>query len=348
MVAIRTGSYAYVLYGYESTYGGSSTVDRAFGLKTSLGTLTLTNNRIDLAKLGQNEISQYAFGQQTGSVSVNYVLADSVVNDLVTDVESAGDIFRAIYGTPSGLGTNASPYLYPTTLGQGQTPKVSESITMNVGFNTSENGIGNNDYKVRALKGCILNNLTLSTAVGDVVNVSADFTFGKEDMTSITYSAPTILCGNPYTFAHAKLSIDTGSGLTEVELVQDTEVSFALNNELLYGLNSHQAVDAYRRILDITGRFKVAWYDWVLFERILAQIGKGSDSNRESTLSGTTGTTELKLEFVQATGGNRIIIELQDIGITDLSVTGIEPVEPVFQEVNYKAKAARVTVVNGE
>jgi len=336
---IRTGAHGYILYGWETSNFGeiAGTINRAFGLKTSIGTLSLTNNRIDLGKLGQVETAAYAYGQQSGSISVNYVLADSVTSGS----ETSGDIFRAIFGAPAG-----SPSVYGG-LTQGSTPKISESMTIDVGFETGEDSYvsGHTDYKVRTLQGCVLNSLSLSTAVNDVVNVSTDFAFGIENAPSKSFSAPTITCGNPYTFAHAKLKLATGSetSVNEITLVQDTDLTFTVNNELLYGLASNQATSSYRRMLDITGRFKVAWSDWKLYERMLAQIGKGANSVREPNISTKAeGTAELELTFTN--GSKSIKIELAGVSFTDFAITGIEPVEPVYQELNYKAKTAKVTV----
>ena len=47
---VRTGAYAYVKYGYESTFGGSATVDKSFGVKTAVTSLTLGTNRQSLYK----------------------------------------------------------------------------------------------------------------------------------------------------------------------------------------------------------------------------------------------------------------------------------------------------------
>ena len=158
---MRTGAHGYVLYGWETSIFGevSGSIDRAFGLKTSIGTLSLTNNRIDLGKLGQVETAAYAYGQQSGSISVNYVLADSVTSGS----ETSGDIFRAIFGAPTGTVYGG--------LTQGSTPKVSESMTIDVGFETGEDSYvsGHTDYKVRTLQGCVLNSLSISTAVNDEI-----------------------------------------------------------------------------------------------------------------------------------------------------------------------------------
>ena len=58
---VRTGAYAYVNYGYEtSAFGGTATVDKSFGLKTAVTGLTLSTNRQQLYKLGQVEPHKFA------------------------------------------------------------------------------------------------------------------------------------------------------------------------------------------------------------------------------------------------------------------------------------------------
>ena len=48
---VRTGAQVYVKYGWESTYGGSATVDKKFGLRDSVGSWSLNHNRIDIEAL---------------------------------------------------------------------------------------------------------------------------------------------------------------------------------------------------------------------------------------------------------------------------------------------------------
>lgn len=339
MVGVVTGGSVYVQYGLETgnfADAANAIVDRSFGAKTSISSFTLTNNRIDLNKLGQLEVNDYAYGTQSGTIGVNFVLADSITS---TGTESSGHVFRFIYGAPSAGG------VYPSAgIGVGKTPLTSSRAVFNVGINTNEWGITGTSYKVRTLRGCVLNNLSLSTSIGETVNCSADFSFGVEDKPSNTYSAPTITHGTPYTFAHAVLRTKLKDGsITALQLVQDVEISYALNNELLYSLGSHQAVDSFRKVLDITGRCKLAFSDWKIFERVLAQIGKGDNSAKEPNIStGAEDTVELDLTF---TNGNKSIkIELAGVSITDIGVTGLEPVEPVYQEITFKAKSSQVSV----
>jgi len=338
MAGIITGASVYVHYGVEgNTFGAGATVDRAFGAKTTISSLTLTNNRIDLAKLGQIEINDYAYGVQNGTIGINFVLADTVTSG---GTESSGEIFEFIYGTPSVGG------VYPSGgIGVGNAPVTSPRATFNVGINTPDWGIDGTAYKVRVLRGCVLNNFSISTSIGETVNCSADFNYGLESKnTSISYSEPTITTGTPYTFAHAILKTKLKDGsLATVELVQDCEISYALNNELLFSLGSNQSVNSFRKILDITGRFKVAFSDWKYFERVLAQIGIGDNGAYEQNIStASEGTVELELTFTN--GAKSIKLELAGVSISDLAISGLEPVEPVYQEIAFKAKTSQVTV----
>ena len=56
---------------------------------------------------------------------------------------------------------------------------------------------------------------------------------------------------------------------------------------LLYGLNSHQAVDSYRQIFDITGSFKASLIDKTVLEDMLDQIKAGASGNYGETVGGS-------------------------------------------------------------
>ena len=74
---VRTGAHGYIQYGWESTFGSvSSTFDKPFGLQQAVGAITLNNSRKDIRKLNQVEREAFAYGQQTGSVSVDFVLSN--------------------------------------------------------------------------------------------------------------------------------------------------------------------------------------------------------------------------------------------------------------------------------
>lgn len=347
---VTTGAKAYIFYGIEgSTFGTGATVDRSFGARTAVSNFTLTHNRIDLNRLGQIETADYAYGQQSGSLGVSFVLADSVTSN---SNETAGDIFELIFGADT-----AGVY---GGLEQGDADVTSKSATINIGVDTVGSGVtySATENKVRSLSGCILNTLSISTAVGDTVNCSADFSYGIENRPTSVYATVNndVSVLNPYTFANATFKAQLGSStsgvdVTSLELIQDAEINFGLNNELLYQLGSHQSVDSFRRNLEITGRFRLPWSDWVLLERTLAQIGKGAtDGTIRKTLNnndytdndGNTAVADLEYKFTN--GARNIKIELGGVAITDIAISGIEPVEPIYQELNFKAKTCKVTV----
>ena len=103
MVDIRTGASAYLKYEYETSYGAGGTPNKKFGLQDRLTNWSLTHNRIDMPRLNQTTIANYAYGTQSGSLSVGFVLSNPW-------------IFRSIYDRERGK----SDFI----------PKLSERITM--------------------------------------------------------------------------------------------------------------------------------------------------------------------------------------------------------------------------
>ena len=337
---VRTGAYAYVKYGYESTFGGSATVDKSFGVKTAVTSLTLGTNRQSLYKLGQVEADKYAYGQQTGSLSLDFVLGDA----------TSHNIFRSIYGAPdSGNGTDSTPHIYGSTgtgaaVGTGaSTTFVGQTFTTELGFS------GEDDIMVRSFKGCILNTLGITAAVGDVVKCTGDVVYWKEGNPSTSTSAAATEASQPFTFAHGTFTLANGVQTQ----IQEVDISFAQNGDLLYGLGSNKAVAGIKKTLDITGRFKVAWKDKTAHDTVIAQLAGAN--YKETWGDKNSGTPEFELIFSTkgvdgsgdpVTGGKFIKITGKGLGITDHSVSGLEPIEAVFEELNWAIKSAIVTVVS--
>ena len=256
---VRTGAYGYVQYGYESSFGGNATIDKAFGHRAAVTSWTLTTNKIALAKLGQVEPTTFAYGQQTGTLGVGFVLDD----------ESSHNIFRAIYGAPTGDGDTSSTKKYPATLAQGAAPKTftGSSFTTEIGFQAE----GGN--QVRTLKGCVLSSLGISATIGNVVECTADVAYGKEDAISTSFDTSVASpSGKPFTFAHGELVV----GNEILAEVQDAEITFTQNSELLYQLGSQQSIAGIKRVLDITGRFRLSLKNTDLANVVLNQLKTGT------------------------------------------------------------------------
>ena len=321
MATIRTGASAYLKYEYETSYGTGGTPNKKFGLQDRLTSWTLTHNRIDMPRLNQTTIHKYAYGQQTGSLAVSCVLSNPW-------------IFESIYGAPST--GSASSGVYPHTFGSIQ-PKDINTLVCEIGYD------GDTADIVRTVKGCVVNSLGISTSIGATVDLSVDMTYGKEGapVTSIGTAPSEPTEEFAYTFAHGVIKVG-GSTLAQV---QDVDMTFAQNPSLLYGIGNNQAVSSYRQIFDITGRFRAALLNKNLLEGVLAQIGKNTSADYEETISGSP-AFELTFQSTSTNVQNEIKITGSGLAPTDLAVSGIEPVEPIFEEINWRIKSATVVAKN--
>ena len=323
MVDMRTGASAYLKYEYETSYGTGGTPNKKFGLEDRLTNWTLTHNRIDLAQLNQTAIQNYAYGQQAGTLSVGFKLSNPW-------------IFESIYGPPStgSASSGVYPHTFPASSVQ---PKNVTSFVCEVGYDGASADI------VRTARGCVANSLGISTSIGATVDCTVDISYGKE-------IAPTTSIGTApsepteqfaYTFAHGKVTVG-GNVLAQV---QDVDMTFGQNPSLLYGIGSNHAVNTYRQVFDITGRFRASLLNKNLLEGVLAQIGANTSTTYEETISGSP-AFELIFQSTASATQNEIKITGTGLAPTDIGITGIEPVEPIFEEINWRVKSATVVAKN--
>ena len=312
---VRTGASAYIKYGFETSYGAvaSNTVNKSFGLQDKMSSLTLTNNKVNLAKLNQNTVDRFAYGQQSGSASVSFTLSNPW-------------LFGMVLSAP--VSTGSSPYTHTwqnsTLLPEART------VQIEVGINDSTN-------MTRRLKGGVVGAVSISTSVGGLVDCSTDITYGQETTPTTALTPPTKPTQeSPYTFAHAQLTF-AGSVVAQC---QDVSLNLSQNAELLYGLNSHSAVDAYKKVLDITGSFKAAWQDKVLLQHLLDQLL--ANGTGETIGAGSDPELEFKLTFTKSATNEIITINCYGLTLNDLGLSGLEPVEVLFSDVSFTAKTIKV------
>ena len=323
---VRTGAYAYINYGYENTFGGTaSAITNSFGQRTAISGLTLTTNKIALGKLGQVDPTAFAYGTQNGTLGINFVLGDI----------TSHKIFKSILGSASGAGTSGNPYIYGSaTEGAATKSLIGNTFTTEIGFQ------GETDTMVRTLKGCVTNSLAISTSIGGTVDCSCDIVYGKEDAPSTSgFSDDSTENSQPFTFAHGSLKIG-GSTIAEV---QDVDMTIAQNSDLLYELGSQQSVAGIKRSLDITGRFRSSWKNDDMIDQLILQL-KGT-GYKETVAN--LGTPELELFFTNgASSAKTLKVTGYGLGLNDHAVTGLEPVEPVFEELNWQVKRIKVEAVD--
>jgi hypothetical protein len=339
---VRTGASSYIRYGWESTFGaspGDSALDKAFGLNARLTNWSLTHNPKDLPTLGQVEVKDYAYGQQVGSMGVDFVLSNPW-------------IFGAVYGEPAKTGSSPYVYKYGTTAGVHAGAKAVRTFTTEVGFE------GETNTQVRRGLGCIANSLGISTTIDGTVDCTLDIGYGKEDSTSgsvytsgFDTTPPADTEAFPYTFAHGQLKwageggADTGASGSIVAELQDASISFAQNPTLLYTIGSHQSVASFRRVFDITGNFRASWKNDDKLNQLLDQIRKPLTKPTTSLSS----APEIILTFTNSgTGAAQKSIEMKLHGVRPDShgVEGIQPVEPVFENIAWRTKTCEIVCAN--
>ena len=329
-MAVYTGGSTSVGYGYETIFADGVAPTDSFGLQQKVTSLSLNTSQIQLNKLGQVEPTKFAFGQQQGTVSVGFVF----------DSDQSYKLFDSLYGTPSGTTTKVYPSnagIYTGTSGVNVSPSAPKTMTTQIQVNAA-------NVLTRTLKGCAVNSLSISTSIGETVNGSIDMSFAEEstaNITSSTFTEQTDSSINqpatPYTFAHGELKAPTGGlALKEVAEVQDVDITFTSNAELLYGIGSHYAQNVFRRVFEIGGRFRAPFKEKDLLQYVINQSVSGTETLAEDSSVG------LSLTFTD--GSKNLTLEFGGVSITDHNVSGIEPVEPVFEELNWKAKYSKISV----
>lgn len=323
---VRTGAFGYLQYGYEASCMYSTeatTIDIPFGLEQRVTSWSFTNNRITLAALNQVEPAIYAYGTTRGSLGVDFVLSNPWWLGTLWDNRCTTD----------SMCCNPATHVYTIS------SKLRTSITVEIGTEQGPTDV------TRRLTGGVVNSISLRSSIGEVVRASADISYADENEAGITIDAcpGTDTCNFPYTFAYGTLTSSAGT----IAELQSFDININQNSDLLYTHNTSVAVDAYRRLFEITGSFTASYVDNELLRDIYAQAhsscGAGIDAEtfaREQTTltltfsNGLTGTAERSITMV-GTG----------VGFADHSVA-IEPNEPIFETLNWQVRTMTVTADN--
>ena len=337
---VRTGGSSYVRYDWEDTFGTAAfnnSTHKAFGLNARLGSWTLGHSPKDLPRLNQVEVAQYAYGQQNGSLSVDFVLSNPW-------------LFKALYGASGAPSESGGSYTHTWgTTGDVSGAKTITPFSVEVGFAAEDANI------VRTATGCILNSLSIGATIDGTVDCSADITYGNEADNSTSYHAspPNDDVNFPYTFAHGELrwygddAADTDASGSIIAELQTANITFAQNPALLYSIGSNKAVSSFRRVFDITGNFQASWVNNKKLLQLLDQIEKPGTSFIREGQSGAA--VDAILTFTNGGTGatlKKITIRLSGVRPDSISIDGIVPVEPVFETINWRAKTASVTAEN--
>ncbi len=313
----RSASSVYVEYAYEDDFGGGATTSFPiqFGKEVKATGLEFKNNQIPLGQLYSPELETFAWGKNEGKVSMEYVVSNPWFFEAILDsVDSSGStLFSHEWDSD------------PTI--NGSTIKTINSMALQIGFDV------NSDY-TRLPVGVVCPSLSFKMALNETVKITQELIWGEETVNQ-TFTEPdgVPLAGEiPYTFVHVLITDPTtGSTLTTI---QTFDLNINSNAELVYGFNSANSEDAYRKILELTGKVGVTLKDSHFWEEVL---GRAESSNEMVITLSNGGAGDALRE---------IVIKLSGVSFSVHSTVGIEPGELVIENLDFQARGINVIAKN--
>lgn len=300
VMTARTGAFAYAKYGWESTFrGGATAYDKVFGRGVRITGLSVSHNAELIPELGVREYQGWVFKQFEGSVSVDWIYSNPW-------------FFRAVMGQVTTSGTGPYTHSYTKT-------KLPPSFAIEIGSQLSGGNV------VRFLKGCVVNTLTLTASVGEVIRVSADILYAEESLGS-TLSTPIVDTFEPASFAHATLELPNGTVLGEV---QTFDLTIGNNALRVFGLGDIYATSAVWQNFDATGRLSVTFKNATFLNYLRTAVANGKLKIQLSTDNSLTiNFADLVFgEHTQSFEPNALLLE--DVPILIRNITSIDAVNNV-------------------
>lgn len=321
MVTASSASSSYVEYGYENSTFGSGFVGNGieFGKEVKVSGLEFKNNQMALGQLYSPEIESFAYGKSEGKCSVDYVVSNPWFLQSVL-----GTAVPAPAANPTV--SNLYQHTWNSSPSTDATMRDIHSMALRIGFKTDT------EYKRQAV-GVVCPSLNLKMALNETVKATQELVWGEE--TKSGFQAPTgvsLAGGIPYTFVHAEITSPlTGATLASV---QSFDLSISSNAELIYGMGSELSVDAYRKILEMTGKVSLVLYNASLLESV---YGRGETANDlVVTLSnGLSGTST-----------RNIVMTFTGCSFSSHDTAGVEPGELLLENLDFQCKHVSVVAKN--
>ena len=304
MGEVVTGAEAYAQYGFESAFNTvQSNRNKVMGIEQKITGLTYNENMQTLSGLYEVEPSQFSFLATNGRYNVDFILSNPWFIQAIFD-----------NATPENGGFTFTP-----------TPRC-KSISQEIGIKSDSN-------VVRVATGVLMNSFSLRANVDDMVRMSAEMIYGKEEdlSSSINSSIAHDDQNFPYTFAHGTVKLPNTVELAEI---QSVELTVNQNAELLKAVGKHNPVAGIRKRLDVTGRFNITLKDGVNYGYVKS---RSQVATMELTFTnGLSGSAEKLIQFI-GTG----------IGLSEHQVGSIEPHQTIFEDVSFTWLKTKVFVKNG-
>ncbi len=313
---VKSASSVYAEYGYETNFGGGVTNPPIqFGKEVKVSALEFKNNQMPLGQLYSPEIESYAYGRNEGKASLEYVLSNPW-------------FLQSIFGVASSSGSSPLyTHRWRSNPTDNSTIRDLKSMALRFGFKSTD------DF-VRKPVGCICSTMSLRMALNDTIKVTQEIIWGAETK-SETFATPTgadIANAIPYTFVHGVITSPiTGATLATV---QTFDLNLNTNAELLFEMGEANAKDAWRKILEMTGKIGLTVKDSTFLAEVYGR--EETPNNLVLTISnGLSGNSERSITFT-----------FSGCSFHTHNTTGIAPGELVLQNVDFQCRRADISAKN--
>lgn len=252
--SIHAGSSAYVSYGYESVFGGGGAKTLLFGKEQKANSLEFQNSQQPLGQLYEVEIQDYLYKKNFGGVTMEYILSNpwifaSILND--PEFEDLTPNKHTFHSDPDNADVVTS------------TRNVA-SLNLEIYENGQTAGI------TRNAKGVICPSMNIKTSIDAPVSISQQLTWGIEDAVSTMIGSVPSEVFTPYSFVHGSVELPDSGGT--IANVQELDITLNTGAELVYGIdNTPNAVGAFRKLLNMTGKLTIALIDKTNIDRVQAR-----------------------------------------------------------------------------
>lgn len=306
----------YLEYGYESTFGGGATGTILFGKEVKATGLEFKNNQTALGQLYTPEVESFAYGKNEGKVSVEYVLSNPwFLNGIFGDTVSA-----------AGAG-NLFTHTWDSKPATSVTIRDLNSMALRVGYDVNSNFI-------REPVGAVCSSCSFKMALNETIKVTQEIIWGEESINE-TFETPVgvALPGSaPYTFVNAVITNPlTGTTLATIQLF---DLNINTNGELLYEFGTPLSVDAWRKILEMTGKVTITVKDSTFLSEVLGRAESANDM-------------VVTIDNNAASDAERsIVFTFSGVSFSAHNNTGIEPGQLVLENVDFQAKSCVVVATN--
>ena len=313
---VRSASSAYVIRMYEATFGSGGTVEHKFGYDEKISGLEWANNQSPLPALYTPEVEAFLYNRNSGGCSIEYTMGSSYwLTALLGDptTETGADPFTRTWESDPDVTDSTSRFAKSQHLEFGKAL-------------TAEN-------VVRQAKGVITQSINLKSSIDNPVALTETMVWGIEDAigTTLDSSLPDNAEFSPMNFVNSTVEMPDANVITTI---QDLDLTLNRNMELLYGLGSADAVDAYPKVFEATGKITLAYLDKTHLQQVKDRV---EIAGMTIIISNGLATTEERTVTLTFTG----------CGLSRHGAPTVSPGEPIFQEYDFQCRHLTAVSIDG-